>query len=576
MTAVTQRSVAIPAASITPRYSPLMPSRSRSILMLLTTLLALALPASTLAALPGAGSPLRPNEVYPSASHAWAVLPASGGRGYVLVHLPPRVANDGRPGTPAGAIRSGFRLEEAPESMAAFGERVYLFFRPKPRGDDQHTTQRAVFTQSVRRFAQTELWVDEPAGRLETLSAISDAGDLLAAAADERGPLVLVERAGVIGLLALDGEKWNPVPLPAEVQTALRARSGPAALAVEGSEVALAARVRGSLFVARTAALRSDDPQWKTSTLPVEGLADLPADHRLMLALGRWIVINQSDPTRFTLHDIAGGTLTELCNFGVPNPTRTVTAQPGAGRLIVISTASSSPRDPASAFAQDAPTRVTEVSLLTGEVLYDDRIVAASPLGTNEFRFLAVVLMLAMAMVLVLVLRGQPDAIHLPDGLALAEPVRRIVAGVLDIALVSLILPRVVGHGLFDLFNPQVWISGDAIRVLVALAAMGTAIGAIGEWLFGRSPGKLMTDCEVISVAAPPPAPAPETAPADAHEIARPSLAACVVRNAVKWFLSPVAMLALMDDTGRHRGDQIAKAAVVVEIRDEDDLDDVE
>lgn len=553
-----------------------MPSWFRSILTLLATLLTLALPTSALAALPGAGSPLRPGEVYPSASHAWAVVPASSGRGYVLVHLPPRVANDGHPGTAAGAIRSGFRLEEAPETMAAFGDRVYLFFRPKPRGDDQHTTQRAVFTQSVRRFAQSELWVDEPAGRLETLSSIPDAGDLLAAAADERGPLVLVQRAGVIGVLALDGEKWNPVPLPAEVQTALRARNGPAALAVEGSEVSLAARVRGELFVAHTSSLRSDTPQWKSSSVPVEGIANLSSDHLLFLALGCWIAMDQADPARTTLHAVSGGTLTQLCTFGVPNPIRTVTAQPGAGRLIVISTSGSSPRDPASAFAQDAPTRVTEVSLLTGEVLYDDRIQAASPLGTNEFRFLAVVLMLAMAMVLVLVLRGQPDAIHLPDGLALAEPVRRIIAGVLDIALVSLILPRVVGHGLFDLFNPQVWISGDAIRVLVALAAMGAAIGAIGEWLFGRSPGKLMTDCEVISVAAPPAAPAAENAAADAVEIARPSLAACVVRNAVKWFLSPVAMLALMDDTGRHRGDQIAKAAVVVEIRDEDDLDDVE
>jgi hypothetical protein len=553
-----------------------MPSRVCSILTLLAALLSLVLPASVLAALPGAGSPLSPSEVYPSASHAWAVVPASSGRGYVLVHLPPRVANDGRPGTPAGAIRSGFRLEEAPETMAAFGKRVYLFFRPKPRGDDQHTTQRAIFTQSVRRFAQSELWVDEPTGRLETLPAIADAGDLLAAAADDRGPLVLVEHAGVIRLLALDGEKWNQVPLPAEVQTALRARNGPAALAVEGSEVALAARVRGELFVARTAALRSDTPQWQSSSVPVEGLANLRGDFALFLALGRWIVIEPADPARLSLHAVTGGTLTQLCTFGVPNPVRTITMQPGAGRCIVISTTSGAPRDPASAFAQDAPTRVTEVSLLTGEVLYDDRIHAASPLGTNEFRFLAVVLMLAMAMVLVLVLRGQPDAIHLPDGLALAEPVRRIVAGVLDIALVSLILPRVVGHGLFDLFNPQVWISGDAIRVLVALAAMGTAIGAIGEWLFGRSPGKLMTDCEVISVAAPPAAPVSENRSADAVEIPRPSLAACVLRNAVKWFLSPVAMLALMDDTGRHRGDQIARAAVVVEIREEDHLDDVE
>lgn len=546
-------------------------------MLLLTALLAWAFAPACLAALPGAGSPLRPGEGYPAASHAWAVMPTSDGRGYVLVHLPPRVASDGHVGAAAGSIRSGFRLDEAPEAMAAFGDRVYLLFRPKPRGDEQHISQRAVFSQSVRRFAQSELWVDDPAGRLETLPAILDAGALLAAAADERGPIVLVEKAGSIGLLMLDGETWKPVPLPTEVQASLRGRNGPAALAVEGPSVWIAARVGGEFFTASvtSAALRSETATWDVSSTRVEGLAELPLDHQVVLALGRWVVATNTDSARVSLSVINGSTLSQLCSFNVPNPVRTVTALPGAGRWIVISTSGNSPRDAASAFAQDSPTRVIEVSLLTGEVFYDDRIHAASPLGTNEFRFLAVVLMLAMAMVLVLVLRGQPDAVHLPEGVALAEPVRRIVAGVLDIALVSLLLPRFVGHGLFDLFDPQVWISGDAVRLLIALAVGGTVVGSVGEWLFGRSPGKLMTDCEVISIAKPADAPAENQQPG-VIEVARPSLPACVIRNAVKWFLSPVALLALMDDTGRHRGDQIARAAVVVEIHDEDELDDVE
>lgn len=570
---------------------------------LLITLAACVLATlSASAALPGAGSPLRPGETYPAASHAWAVLPASGGRGYVLVHLPPRVASDGRHGALPGSIRSGFRLEEAPEAMAAFGERVYLFFRPKPRGDDQHSSQRAVFTQGVRRFAQSELWVDEPSGRLETLAAIPDAGDLLAAAADERGPIALVQSDGVASLLALRGERWERVELPPDVENAVRGRTGPAALAVEGNTLAIAARVRGGLFVASTnaASLRShmegerpgdvaaqaggqaiepaaertaadprevQRPTWIASLHAAPGLDELSADHRLVLSMGRWSVVDKSDAAQMTIWTLTGNSLTKLCTFGVPNLVRTATGQLGSGRWIVISANTSSPREPLTGFAQDAPTRVTEVSLLTGHIFYDDRIQPASPLGTNEFRFLAVVLMLAMAMVLVLVLRGQPDAVHLPEGFAFAEPVRRIIAGVLDIALVSLLLPRIVGYGLFDLFNPQAWVSGDAIRVLVALAAGGALVGTLSEWLFGRTPGKLMTDCEVISVVPPP-------AGAEDASVSRPSLPACVVRNAVKWFLSPVAMLALLDDTGRHRGDQMARAAVVVEIPDDDETDE--
>jgi membrane protein YqaA with SNARE-associated domain len=112
--------------------------------------------------------------------------------------------------------------------------------------------------------------------------------------------------------------------------------------------------------------------------------------------------------------------------------------------------------------------------------------------------------------------------------------------------------------------------SGDAVRILLTLATIGVVIGTLTEWLFGRTPGKLITDCEVVAIVS-----GAETTQ-NKGDVARPSLASCLIRNCVKWFLSPVAMLALFDDSGRHRGDQIARAAVVVEIRDEDDIDDAE
>lgn len=529
------------------------------------------------AALPGAGSPLRAGEAYPGTSHAWAVLPAASGRGYLLVHLPPRTANDGKAGVPAGSVRSGYRLEEAPESMAAYGERVYLFFRPKPRGDSQHTTQRAVFSQTVRRFAQSDLWVDEPSGRLETLAVIADAGDLLATAADERGPIALVQRAGNAELLSLGDGDWKKLILPVEVASAVELRSGPVGLSVEAATIRIAVR-RGQEFIEAVASLesfRSPAPAWALSRQEVQGLVTISSGSQLVRSAGRWVIADTLDSGRITLQVVDGTKLSPLATVEVPHPVRTVTAQPAAGRWIVLSTQSlSTPRDMTTAFAQDSPTRVTEVSLLTGEVLYNDRLHAASPLGTNEFRVLAVLLMLAMAMVLVLVLRGQPDAVHLPEGFALAEPVRRVVAGVLDVGLASLLLPRVLAFtsssagDLFALFDPQTWISGDAVRILVALAAVGLVIGTLTEWLFGRSPGKLLTDCEVVAIVAG------SEQSKDTSQVARPSLASCLIRNCVKWFLSPVAMLALFDDSGRHRGDQIAKAAVVIEIRDDEDLDE--
>lgn len=552
-----------------------MSARFRILCLLIATVL-LILPRAT-AALPGAGSPLRAGETYPGTSHAWAVLPAASGRGYLLVHLPPRTANDGKAGVAAGSVRSGYRLEEAPESMAAFGDRVFLFFRPKPKGDAQHTTQRAVFSQSVRRFAQSELWVDEPSGRLETLAAIPDAGDLLATAADERGPIVIVQRAGNAELLALSEGEWRKLALPADIATSIEFRSGPVGLGLEATTLRIAVRRGSELLEASTPldGLRNTNAAWTLTRQEVQGLAALSSASQFVRSVGRWVVADTLDSGRITLQFVDGSKLSPLGTVEVPHSVRTVTAQPAAGRWIVLSTQSpATPRDMTTAFAQDAPTRVTEVSLVTGEVLYNDRLHAASPLGTNEFRVLAVLLMLAMAMVLVLVLRGQSDAVHLPEGFALAEPVRRIVAGVIDIGLASLLMPRVLAFtsssagDLFALFDPQTWISGDAVRILVALAAIGAVVGTLTEWLFGRSPGKLLADCEVVSIIGGSDGAKEQT------DVPRPSLSSCLIRNCVKWFLSPVAMLALFDDSGRHRGDQIAKAAVVVEIREEDELDE--
>ncbi|MFN9977943.1 MAG: hypothetical protein ACK58T_49355, partial [Phycisphaerae bacterium] len=108
------------------------------------------------------------------------------------------------------------------------------------------------------------------------------------------------------------------------------------------------------------------------------------------------------------------------------------------------------------------------------------------------------------------------------------------------------------------------------VRILLTLATIGVVIGTLTEWLFGRTPGKLITDCEVVAIVAG------AEKPQNTGVGSRPSLASSLIRNCVTWFLSPVAILALFDDSGRHRGDQIARAAVVVEIRGEDEVDDAE
>jgi hypothetical protein len=134
-----------------------------------------------------------------------------------------------------------------------------------------------------------------------------------------------------------------------------------------------------------------------------------------------------------------------------------------------------------------------------------------------------------------------------------------------------------------DAFTPATWWTESGQQVLLTSVGIMIALGTVLEFLLGRTVGKIITGCEVVAVkltaANPTEAPAPQAEKSKADEQAGPDrvpLWRVFLRNVIKWGLPPVALIGMLDPNGRHRADQLARTAVVIEAPEEDEADDEE
>ena len=100
---------------------------------------------------------------------------------------------------------------------------------------------------------------------------------------------------------------------------------------------------------------------------------------------------------------------------------------------------------------------------------------------------------------------------------------------------------------------------GLPVRVLATVLVLLVLQGGVSEWLFGRTPGKLMTGCAVIGAR-----PHPETGMPMGLGLSR-----AMVRNMLKWLAPLVAIVGLLDPSRRHRGDQWSGSVVVERLPDD-------
>jgi hypothetical protein len=185
--------------------------------------------------------------------------------------------------------------------------------------------------------------------------------------------------------------------------------------------------------------------------------------------------------------------------------------------------------------------------------------------STEELRILALMLVGLMVVVVVFVLRPEPKGppLTLPPGYALAEPGRRLAASAMDLLFAAFIAAQITGVGLWELITLRGIINpgGPGISALLILMLVGYISTTLGEWLAGRSIGKVIAGCEVVHPVIDRTAEGqivPSVQPAGLWRIA--------VRNLVKWTVPPVAMAGLGTSERRHRGDLAANTVVVIRI----------
>lgn len=228
--------------------------------------------------------------------------------------------------------------------------------------------------------------------------------------------------------------------------------------------------------------------------------------------------------------------------------------------------------------------RVVEVSHSTGSVLAD---VAAHTDGFLSRRELWVLWLLfigvGVVVLLVVVNTDGPQEVQLPDGTALATPLRRTIAAVLDIAVASGVTGMLVGG------TPAQWLSpatsaSSSLVPLVSVIGFAFVLSVVGEAAIGASPGKLLVGLRVMGLApllvsgeegvgevggagAKKKVPGTPTV----WQAGPPRWHQALVRNAIRWFMPPMGLAMIVDNNWRHPGDLLGRTVVVERFRQESD-----
>ncbi len=486
--------------------------------------------------------------------HIWLLLPGDEPGETVLVHAPPRRADgdDSYRASDPGALRVARRLSFGPVGLCAGEDRVTLVARARPAADGSADPVRGprALTLSAVPTPLSDFWAYEPHGRFLPEPPLPDALDVRSVSSLDGAPVVLGYLEGRWWLGALGPDAWDPIPIPIGASHAadlvLTGSTGAGlGLVAPGEKAPWRVWERGE-------AIGEDDPGWTAGTLS----ARRPLGEGAVYRVGRrWIA---------TRHTAAGIEVSTLDNEDERLLARIDRASTDAvvgvtgdagGRLIAVWTI----------HAHDdrgsGEVEIAEVSLVTGDVLYRGEPVRISPITATQFRLLAAALVGMAVLALLIVLGPGETPIVLPEGASLAEPGRRFIATVADLAVAAGVVSLVFRVPVLDLLSLRVLFAGDGSWVAVP-ATLGAAVVVctLLEWLVGCTLGKALTGCRVASVRA---ADAQTSRGPDAPP-ARPHLWQALVRNLIKWGLPPVAALALLDPSGRHRGEVLSRTAVVV------------
>jgi len=537
--------------------------------------LAAALIVTALAAgadLPAAGSPA---VGVAGDSHAWMAIPDSGPMGAaIIVHVPPRRSATGQGAAHDGTIRRATVLSQMPERLAAWDNLLYLAFPPQELGAGRR--HRRVVMLSAERGPIQGSWVTPVEGRLPTQPSLPGDGALVGFVGSPLGPVALL-RAGAretpeYSLLVLFRSAWRSVPLPPRLGEERGGTRAYLAATPEGPAV-IAVGTRSWAAIGRLSAdLDAGDPrvsaEWRQVPLtftPEDGAEPRLPYSQIYHVRGQFVYVARTPNGRAV--EIWNPTATvnhRLQRIDDVGPDLAVVPVEQVGRLAILW--QDMAEEPVGGRGQSSPAetraRMVEVSVASGEVLYEGPAKADPPISPGELKVLAVALVGLMAVVLVFVLRPDPSGppLSLPKGVTLAEPSRRMLAGFVDATISILGVSQAMGRSPFDLLSPSAFMRDPVtVESLLLVIAVGFIHTTLGEWLAGRSIGKALAGCEVVHVRF-----VQEEDGEVRPVLERPALWRAAVRNLLRWAIPPLAISGLSAPDHRHRGDLAAGTVVVV------------
>jgi len=450
--------------------------------------------------------------------HGWLLLHIGPFGQPVLYHLPPRTG----PGetAQAGTIRLARTLDRDPEAMAASDEFLYLLGPIQGAGEGE--PRRWVASVRARASGLGELWRYEPMGPPYAHPPLPGLGRLIGFGVDAIGPAVVTDDNGDGSRFRrLSGNEWRDVNLPQGLGRPVRAMVTAAGVFLQDEAGVWSGRAVGDGY-------KWDGP-FPATTEAGEWLGIGPGGTLLTLA-GSSILADPIGSDPYTLADTADAI----------DPGAVWLPMIGDGRIVGVT--------PGEANALAA---IAEFSAATGRELYAGEPRQEGPVTARDLRVLALLLVVATGALLVLAVRGPDPGIgQLPDMASMAEPGRRLAATGVDLLMAGFTTAIVYDMPLPEVFSPVEWIAAGGEKLPLTLLGVGFLLGWIGDWIFAGSPGKRLLGCRVVE--------------------ARSGLPRgigpwrALLRNAIKWALPPVTVAAMLDPSRRHRGDALAKAAVVV------------
>lgn len=500
-----------------------------------------------------AGAQLPATSATDHASHAWVIAQVPGEKSATLVHVPPRTATSLATPAAAGRLKAAASLNEAPIHLASDGATVYMIFDKGKAGAFEVAQLSAVPT------GIQDNWVRQPRDRLKFLPSIEGVDQILGFACDNATPTALVSEDDEYHLLAFDAGKWTQrgeVQLSPSDDLSVQVFAGPGRLhIVEQSQSTL---TLNTLY----------GEEWSSVELSSsEATADFGVGqiHIAGVYADEVIGILPGQP-RHEVWSLSTQGAIRLGSIDPPGSPLAATILQSTGRLLIVWT---NPDERTTGVESSLPTpdevsnpvrRVIEFSLIEGQTVYAGPAVISTPVTQSEFRNLALLMMLLMGLVLIVVLRPPANGavITLPPGLAIAGPGRRTLATLFDGLLGVVIVARVMDLSVLDVLGPfAVPATGrlDLGPLFVALM-INVFHCSVGEAVFGRTIGKSLMGLIVARVDK-------SSAALPAGQFKPPTPMRALGRNLIKWLLPPVAMLALSDPGGRHRGDLLAGTAVL-------------